>query len=169
MRKLVNAAMFRLNELRNEFLKIDFSEFHYIDGNLVELKLIPHEVEILYPSLVYPRPHEIQEMWDKLKVFKTIHFVRIKSVKSLQKGERIYIPPSPSSEEFQTLQKKKKKKKQKEEFDAIAAMLSAKKVSRSVVFVEPEIEETTEANPEEQPPEPEKEKSPEKEEKKKFR
>lgn len=68
MRKLMGAAVYRLNELRNEFLKIDYSEYHYIDGNLVELKLIPHEVEILYPTLNFPRPYKIMEMWEKLKV-----------------------------------------------------------------------------------------------------
>lgn len=68
MRKLIGVAVYRLNELRNEFLKIDYSEYHYIDGNLVELKVIPHDVQILYPTLNYPRPYEIMEMWEKLKV-----------------------------------------------------------------------------------------------------
>lgn len=64
----MDAAVVRLNELKEELTKIDISEIHYIDGNLVELKLIPHEVEILYPSLVFPRPPEIDEMWEKIKV-----------------------------------------------------------------------------------------------------
>lgn len=68
MRKLMDAAVLRLKELRDEFLRIDFSEFHYIDGNLVELKLIPTEVQIIYPLLSYPRPYEIKEMWENLKV-----------------------------------------------------------------------------------------------------
>lgn len=68
VRKLMDAAVVRLNELKEELTKIDISEIHYIDGNLVELKLIPYEVEILYPALVFPRPPEIEEMWEKIKV-----------------------------------------------------------------------------------------------------
>lgn len=67
VRKLMDAATIRLNELKEELVKIDISEYHYIDGSLIQLKLIPHSVEILHPALMYPRPIEVQEMWERIK------------------------------------------------------------------------------------------------------
>lgn len=78
MRKLMDAATIRLCEFNDELRKVDFSEYHYIDDTLIELKLIPHDVEILHPALFYPRPLNIEDMWDRIK-----------------KGEKIYIPPEP--------------------------------------------------------------------------
>lgn len=75
IRKLMDAATIRLNELKDELTKIDLSEYHYIDGALVELKLIPHSVEILHPALFVPRSLEVQDMYDRIKVcFNSMHF-----------------------------------------------------------------------------------------------
>ncbi|RZC41158.1 hypothetical protein BDFB_011658 [Asbolus verrucosus] len=51
VRKLMDAATVRLHELNEELRTIDISEYHYIDGALIELKLIPQEVEILDPNV----------------------------------------------------------------------------------------------------------------------
>lgn len=67
IRKLVDSAVLRLSELNDEMRKIDISEYHYIDGTLVELKLVPHDIEILHPALTFPRPLNIEEMWQKLQ------------------------------------------------------------------------------------------------------
>lgn len=67
VRKIMDAAAIRLHELNEEMKKIELAEYHYIDGALVELRLIPHEVEILHPFLFYPRPVHIEDMWKKLK------------------------------------------------------------------------------------------------------
>ncbi|KAF2885219.1 hypothetical protein ILUMI_20938 [Ignelater luminosus] len=82
MKKLVDAATIRLNEFKEELVNINFSEYHYVDGNLVELKFVPYEIEILDPVLVFDRDIEIEDMWTKIK-----------------KGETIYIPPPPIERE----------------------------------------------------------------------
>ncbi|KAK9869258.1 hypothetical protein WA026_003009 [Henosepilachna vigintioctopunctata] len=76
VRKLVESAVLRLKELYNELRWIDFSEYHYIDDSLIELKLIPHDIEFIHPYLSYPRPYDIQQMYDRFK-----------------NGERIYTKP----------------------------------------------------------------------------
>lgn len=68
MRKLLDAAVVRLSELNDELRKIDISEYHYIDGALIELKLVPQHIEILQPPLYYPRTIDIQDICDKNKV-----------------------------------------------------------------------------------------------------
>lgn len=68
MKKLVDAATIRLNEFKEELVNINFSEYHYIDGNLVELKLVPYEIEILDPLLVFDRDIQIEDMWTQIKV-----------------------------------------------------------------------------------------------------
>lgn len=66
----MDAATIRLKELKDEMRKIELSEYHYIDGAVIELKLIPQDVEILHPALFYPRPIDIQDMWEKLQASK---------------------------------------------------------------------------------------------------
>ncbi|KAJ8939867.1 hypothetical protein NQ318_010418 [Aromia moschata] len=78
IRKLMDAATIRLCELNEELREIDISEYHYVDGELIELKLVPYDVEIIHPALMYPRPIDIEDMWRKLK-----------------SGEKIYVPPPP--------------------------------------------------------------------------
>lgn len=68
----MDAATIRLNELKEELVKIDLSEYHYIDGALVELKVIPHSVEILHPALMVHRTEEIQNMWERIQRGETI-------------------------------------------------------------------------------------------------
>lgn len=68
MRKIVDSAVIRLNELKEDLNKINLSEYHYIDGNLIELKLIPHSIEILSPGLVFNREQFIEDLWTNIKV-----------------------------------------------------------------------------------------------------
>ncbi|XP_022907446.2 IQ and AAA domain-containing protein 1-like isoform X1 [Onthophagus taurus] len=75
IRKLVDSATTRLIEINNLLRDIDISEIHYCDGNLIEQKLIPNSIEFLNPTLFFPRPIEIEDMWQRI-----------------QKGERIFIP-----------------------------------------------------------------------------
>ncbi|KAJ8963742.1 hypothetical protein NQ314_005411 [Rhamnusium bicolor] len=82
IRKLMDAATVRLLELNNEMRNIEISEYYYVDGNLIEMKLVPYDVEILHPALFYPRPINVEDMWQKI-----------------QKGEKIFIPPEPVIEE----------------------------------------------------------------------
>ncbi|XP_050296762.1 IQ and AAA domain-containing protein 1-like [Anthonomus grandis grandis] len=78
-KKLVDSACIRLNEFNDELRKISLSEYHCIDGTLVELKLIPYDVEILHPCLFHHRPVNIEDMIQRIK-----------------KGERIFEPPVPT-------------------------------------------------------------------------
>ncbi|KAF5304779.1 hypothetical protein FQA39_LY09556 [Lamprigera yunnana] len=82
MKKLMDAAVVRLTELRELFVKeIHFSEYFYLDENLLERKLIPHSIEIVDPGFVFDRPIEIEDLWTAIK-----------------NGERIYEPPPPEPE-----------------------------------------------------------------------
>ncbi|CAH1966645.1 unnamed protein product [Acanthoscelides obtectus] len=76
VRKLMDAATIRLWEFNQELRKIDLSEYHYVDGSLIELKLVPYDVEILHPALKYPRPSDVEDM-----------------VQRINRGEKIFIPP----------------------------------------------------------------------------
>lgn len=68
MRKLMDAAVARLRELKEMLKEIDLSEIHYVDGALIELKLVPYDIEILDPALMFPRPENIQQMWEQVQV-----------------------------------------------------------------------------------------------------
>lgn len=68
IRKLMDATTVRLNELKEELCKIDLSEYHYIDGALIELKLIPYDVEVIHPALMVHRTKEIQDLWERIQV-----------------------------------------------------------------------------------------------------
>lgn len=98
----MDAATIRLKELKDEMRKIELSEYHYIDGALIELKLMPHDVEILHPALFYPRPIDIQDMWEKIQVNqlakKQLH---VDELSYFQKGDKIYIPPPPPPPEIE--------------------------------------------------------------------
>lgn len=73
IRKLMDAATIRLRELHEELTKIQMSEFHYIDDSLIELKLVPYDVEIIHPALFYPRNLDVEEFVQKIKVN---HFIK---------------------------------------------------------------------------------------------
>lgn len=68
MRKLMDAAVTRLRELKELLKEIDLSEIHYVDGSLIEWKLIPYDIEILNPALMFPRSENIQNMWERIQV-----------------------------------------------------------------------------------------------------
>ncbi|KAL1501910.1 hypothetical protein ABEB36_007143 [Hypothenemus hampei] len=76
VKKLVDSACIRLNELNVELRKISLSEFHYIDGSLVELKLVPYDIEILHPCLFHHRPVDVEDLVQRVK-----------------NGEKIFEPP----------------------------------------------------------------------------
>ncbi|ENN72771.1 hypothetical protein HUJ04_013362 [Dendroctonus ponderosae] len=77
VKKLVDAACIRLSEFNDELRKISLSEFHCIDGTLVELKMVPYDVEILHPCLFHHRPVNVEDL-----------------VQRIQRGETIYKPPT---------------------------------------------------------------------------
>ncbi|KAK5647339.1 hypothetical protein RI129_002231 [Pyrocoelia pectoralis] len=82
IRKLVDASIKRLNELKETLVQLDFSEYFYVDGNLIESKLIPHSVEAVDPMLMCERPLHTEDLWTAIK-----------------NGETIYVPPTPPPEE----------------------------------------------------------------------
>lgn len=64
----MDAAAIRLKELKDEMVHTEYSEFQYIDGSLVELKLIPHDIEIITPKLFFHRQLEVWDLVDKFEV-----------------------------------------------------------------------------------------------------
>lgn len=128
---MLDAALIRVNELKDELLKVELSEYHYIDGNLIELKLIPHSIEILHPTLFISRPLEIQSMWERIL-----------------KGETIYIPPPPKDEE----------RKKVEALDPMALLKQTKAPKKEEKAPEPSMEEEPPPPPPELTPAPEGEK-----------
>nr|CAH7720166.1 unnamed protein product [Callosobruchus chinensis] len=75
---LLGGLYAKMWEFNQELRKIDLSEYHYIDGSLIELKLVPYDVEILHPALMFPRAIDVEDM-----------------VQTINKGEKIFIPPEP--------------------------------------------------------------------------
>ncbi|KAB0803382.1 hypothetical protein PPYR_00352 [Photinus pyralis] len=80
--KLVDASVKRLNELKETLVQLDFSEYIYVDGNILECKLIPHDVEIMDPRLMCERSLHMEDLWTAIK-----------------NGETIYVPPAPPPDE----------------------------------------------------------------------
>lgn len=68
MKKLVDAACVRLNEFNDQLRQISLSEYHYIDGSLVELKLVPYDVEILHPCLFHHRDIDVEDFIRRIQV-----------------------------------------------------------------------------------------------------
>uniref|UniRef100_A0A1A9WAA2 ATPase AAA-type core domain-containing protein n=1 Tax=Glossina brevipalpis TaxID=37001 RepID=A0A1A9WAA2_9MUSC len=63
IRDLLDAAGKRLTELKNELKAIELSEFLYLDKELIERKLIPHDLLIWRsPEFLYRRPPELQDI-----------------------------------------------------------------------------------------------------------
>lgn len=88
VKKLVDAIAIRLMDFNDAFRDLDFSEFHYVDGNIVERKIIPHDIEIVNPHLFQRRPDNIEDMWTRIK-----------------KGERIYLTPEEVEAEKERVRK----------------------------------------------------------------
>ncbi|KAJ8919460.1 hypothetical protein NQ315_016560 [Exocentrus adspersus] len=61
MRKLVDAATVRLCEFNDELRKVDFSEYHYVDDNLVELKKLKKGEKIYIPPEPVPEETHLDE------------------------------------------------------------------------------------------------------------
>ncbi|XP_018330984.1 dynein regulatory complex protein 11-like [Agrilus planipennis] len=78
IRKMLDAAIMRLKELKDLLVDIDISEYHYFDDTLIEMKLVPSEIEILHPYMCFPHDPNMEALFKKL-----------------QDGERIYEPPPP--------------------------------------------------------------------------
>lgn len=67
IRRLLEAANKRLMELKEDLVEIDVSEYHYIDGNVVQLKLVPKDFEIIHlEGLPKKRDPQLQDNIDKL-------------------------------------------------------------------------------------------------------
>lgn len=67
IKKLLEAANRRLMELKNALVQIDISEYHYVDGNIVQLKLIPNDFEIFHlEALPTKRNLKMQTNIDRL-------------------------------------------------------------------------------------------------------
>ena len=64
----MDAAASRLSELKRLLTEIELSEFRYVDGALIEMKLVPHDVEILDVAYCFPRPFEIEEMLEQVTI-----------------------------------------------------------------------------------------------------
>lgn len=83
VKKLVDSACIRLNEFNDELRKISLSEYHYVDGTLVELKLIPYDVEILHPCLFHHRPVDVEELIRRIKVGTNLDRLNLTDAKCL--------------------------------------------------------------------------------------
>lgn len=90
VRKIVDAAVTRLHELKEELKQIELSEIHYIDGAMIELKLVPHDVEIIHPALCYPRPIDVQDLWERIQVSPVRPLIRIQQLLIVERGEDIH-------------------------------------------------------------------------------
>lgn len=54
-------------ELKDELVEIDMSEYHYLDANIIQLKLVPRDFEIFHMEAPHQRrKHEIAYMIDTL-------------------------------------------------------------------------------------------------------
>lgn len=78
MRLILDAAYTRMLELKDALTEIEMTEFHYIDSQLYEFKLIPHDLEIINLSSVpATRDSQLQDLAERL-----------------YRGENIYYSPS---------------------------------------------------------------------------
>uniref|UniRef100_A0A4W5LSZ3 Uncharacterized protein n=1 Tax=Hucho hucho TaxID=62062 RepID=A0A4W5LSZ3_9TELE len=50
VRHMLDGVMGRLLELKNEMVELEFSEFHYFDDVLQDLKLTPEDLEVPIPQ-----------------------------------------------------------------------------------------------------------------------
>lgn len=68
--RLFDNAAKRLAELKNELKAIELSEFLYLDKELIERKLIPHDLLIWRsPEFLYRRPPELQDIMYENRLF----------------------------------------------------------------------------------------------------
>ncbi|KAL9902454.1 IQ and AAA domain-containing protein 1-like isoform 1-T1 [Glossina fuscipes fuscipes] len=71
---LLDDAAKRLAELRNELKAIELSEFLYLDKELIERKLIPHDLLIWRsPEFLYRRPPDLQDIMYENRLFMSPH------------------------------------------------------------------------------------------------
>ncbi|XP_056629458.1 dynein regulatory complex protein 11-like [Triplophysa dalaica] len=62
MRQVLEGVMGRILELKNEMVEYDFSEYHYMDDIIQDLKLIPEDLEIPVPRyFIRERKKELEE------------------------------------------------------------------------------------------------------------
>lgn len=65
--KIIEAATLRLLELKDNLAQINISEYHYVDGAIIMLKLVPKDFEIMHlNSLPHPRDRILQTKIDAL-------------------------------------------------------------------------------------------------------
>ncbi|XP_072115701.1 dynein regulatory complex protein 11 isoform X2 [Mobula birostris] len=94
---VLEGVMGRILELKNEMVKLEFSEFHYYDDILQDLKLTPEALEIPIPRYF---------MKNKLKIMKERENIlsRILSQSSMQVEKEVGIKPLTLEEAIQLIQ-----------------------------------------------------------------
>ncbi|CAG9860844.1 unnamed protein product [Phyllotreta striolata] len=118
VKKLVDAIAIRLMEFNDELRNLDYSEIHYFDGNLIELKLIPQEIEILHPTLFTNRPVTVEEMLKKFKQGEKVYFTpeeleeieRLKREAELEAERLKRRPPRPGASRIQISPEEERKR-----------------------------------------------------------
>ncbi|XP_030640603.1 dynein regulatory complex protein 11 [Chanos chanos] len=100
IREVLDGVMGRVLELKNEMVEKEYSEYHYMDDVLIDLKLTPDFLEIPIPRYFIRERHKVLEDREKqlssilesMHVMKTPKPVRTKnleeSVKQIQISER---------------------------------------------------------------------------------
>ncbi|GFS66356.1 dynein regulatory complex protein 11 [Trichonephila inaurata madagascariensis] len=67
LQKLVDNCIGRALELKHELVGLEFSEVHYLDDLLLEMKLVPDQMNIKIPAYFYEKSKEEQEKLSLIK------------------------------------------------------------------------------------------------------
>ncbi|GFU45525.1 dynein regulatory complex protein 11 [Nephila pilipes] len=67
LQKLVDNCIGRALELKHELVGLEFSEVHYLDDLLLEMKLVPDQMNIKIPAYFYEKTKEEQERLSLIK------------------------------------------------------------------------------------------------------
>lgn len=69
IKRLLDAAVCRLLELKELLCLLEISEYHYVDGAVIQLKLVPKDFEIWeLQGVPAPRKDDIQDKIERLLV-----------------------------------------------------------------------------------------------------
>ncbi|KAJ6666670.1 hypothetical protein lerEdw1_020394 [Lerista edwardsae] len=102
LRRLLDAVLGRILELKQELVELDLSEYHYMDHALQELKLTPADMEVPipkyflseYPRMFQERREALSRILGRMSVGKTATVSRIvmpreEAVRLIQMAERM--------------------------------------------------------------------------------
>uniref|UniRef100_A0A3P8XA35 ATPase AAA-type core domain-containing protein n=1 Tax=Esox lucius TaxID=8010 RepID=A0A3P8XA35_ESOLU len=97
VRHVLDGVMGRLLELKNEMVELEFSEFHYFDDVLQDLKLTPEDLEVPIPK--YFVREKIRVLRDREKMLAHImakgghieHFEQVVSVQTMSLEEAVRV------------------------------------------------------------------------------